>query len=354
MFERAPQGGVKRAMTRAKFIGAALLAGSIATPASADAIADFYKGKTLNMIISVSPGGGYDLLGRTVARHIAKHIPGSPTAVPRNMPGAGGIVAMKHLATAAQRDGTVMGIVQNNAPLEPLFGTPEADYDPTKVSWIGTPSLETGLLIVWHTSHFKTFDDVRKREMTAGASGVNSAPAFYSRVLNELLGARIKVIAGYPGQNEGYMGIERGELDTYGVTFWSSLTSTKQQWLRDNSIRILLQYGPVKEAALKGVPYGPDLVKNEEDRLLFEASYGPLSLGRPFLAPPDVPADRLAALRKAFMHMMADKDFQTEAEKLGLQVDNPRSGEQLQAEVNRLYATPKHVVDRLRRIAQNK
>ena len=327
---------------------------AIAAPAAADPVADFYKGKTVSMVISVSPGGGYDLLGRTVARHIGKLIPGAPNLVPRNMPGAGGIVATKHLVSAAARDGSVMGIVQNNAPLEPLFGTVEADYDPTKLNWIGTPSLETGTLIVWHTSKFKTIDDVRQMEMTAGASGINSAPAFYSRVLNELLGTKIKVIAGYPGQNEAYIAIERGELDTFGVTFWSSLTSTKQQWLKDKQIRILLQYGPVKEPALQDVPYGPDLVKSEEDRLLFEAAYGPLSLGRPFLMPPEVPADRVAAVRAAFMQMIKDPDFQNEAGKLGLQIDSPRSGEQLQAEVERLYRTPKQVVERLRRIAQAK
>lgn len=325
-----------------------------AAPAAADPIAEFYKGRTMSMVISSAPGGGYDALARTVARHLPKHLAGSPNIVPRNMPGAGGIVATKHLYTMAPRDGSAMGIVQNNAPLEPLFGTKEADYDPTRINWIGTPSLETGLLIVWHTSPFKTMDDVRKREMTAGASGVNSAPAFYSRVLNELLGAKIKVIAGYPGQNDAYIAMERGELDTYGTTFWSSLTSTKQQWLRDKLVRILLQYGPVKEAALKDVPYGPDLVKNEDDRLLFEAAYGPLSLGRPFLMPPEVPADRVRAVRKAFMDMIADKDFLSEAEKLGLQIDNPRSGEQLQAEVERLYRTPPQVVERLRRIAQAK
>ncbi|MFN3892341.1 MAG: Bug family tripartite tricarboxylate transporter substrate binding protein [Beijerinckiaceae bacterium] len=322
--------------------------------AAADPVADFYKGKTMSMVISSGAGGGYDALSRTISRHIGKHIPGNPNVVPRNMPGAGGIVATKHLYSSAARDGTVIGGVQNNAPLEPLFGTKEADYDSTKLNWIGTPSLETGLLIVWHTSKFKTIDDVRHSEMTAGASGVNSAPAFYSRLLNELLGTKIKVIAGYPGQNDAYIAIERGELDTYGVTFWSSLTSTKQNWLKNDLIRILVQYGPVKEAALKDVPYGPDLVKNEEDKLLFEAAYGPLTLGRPFLMPPDIPAERLAAVRKAFMEMIKDPAFRDEAEKLGLQIDNPRSGEQLQADIERLYRTPPQVVERLRRIAQNK
>jgi tripartite-type tricarboxylate transporter receptor subunit TctC len=334
------------------FATALALTGIGGSSAMADPVADFYKGKTISMVISSSAGGGYDALGRAVSRHLGRHIPGNPNIVPRNMPGAGGIVATKHLYSQAPRDGTVMGLVLNNAPLEPLFGTKAADYDATKLSWIGTPSLETGLLIVWHTSKFKTIDDARKYEMTAGASGINSAPALYSRLMNEVLGTKIKVIAGYPGQNQAYLAIERGELDTFGTTFWSSLTSTKQDWLRDNLIRILLQYGPVREPALKDVPYGPDLVKSEEDRQLFEAAYGPLSLGRPFLMPPEIPADRLAAVRKAFMAMIKDPEFRQEAEKLGLLIDNPRSGEQLQAELQRLYRTPPQVIERLRRIAQ--
>ena len=343
-----------RANAPAACVLAMSLSGLFIVAAAADPVADFYKGKTISMVISSGAGGGYDTLARTVARHIGKHVPGNPNLVPRNMPGAGGIVASKHMYTQAARDGTVMGTVMNNAPLEPLFGTKEADYDATKLNWIGTPSLETGLLIVWHTSKFKTIEDARQHEMTAGASGVNSAPAFYSRLLNELLGTKIKVIAGYPGQNEAYIAIERGELDTYGTTFWSSLTSTKQNWIKGNLIRILVQYGPVKEPELADVPYGPDLVKNEEDRLLFEAAYGPLTLGRPFLMPPEIPADRLTAVRKAFMDMIKDPDFRSEAEKLGLQIDNPRSGEQLQADVERLYRTPPHIVERLRRIAQAK
>ena len=335
-----------RAFACATALGAAL-AGA---PAAADPVADFYRGKSMTMVISSSAGGGYDALSRTIARHITKHIPGQPTMVPRNMPGAGGIVANKFLAATAPRDGLVVGGLQNNAPLEPLFGTKEADYDPTRMNWLGTPSVEVGLLFVWHTSPFKTLEDVKVREMTAGASGVNSGPAFYSRIMNELLGTKIKVIAGYPGQNEAYLAIERGEIDTYGLTMWSSLTSVKKQWLAENKVRVLLQYGPEKEPALKDVPYGDDLIKNEEDRLLFRAAYGPLTLGRPFVLPPDVPADRVTALRKAFMDMIKDADFRAEADKQGLLIDSPRSGEQLQEEIRRLYATPQHIVDRLRRI----
>lgn len=339
------------AIPRRTAAAVAILAGAALAPAaSADPVAEFYKGKNVSMVISSSAGGGYDALSRTIARHMARHIPGQPNIVPRNMPGAGGIVANKFLSSTAPRDGSVMGGLQNNAPLEPLFGTKEADYDPTKMNWLGTPSVETGLLFVWHTSPFKTFEDVKHREMTAGASGVNSGPAFYSRIMNELLGTKIKVIAGYPGQNEAYIAVERGEIDTYGLTMWSSLTSVKKSWLTDNKVRILLQYGPEKEPALGNTPYGDDLITNEEDKLLFRAAYGPLTLGRPFVLPPDVPADRVAAMRKAFMDMMSDPEFRNEASKQGLQIDSPRSGQQVQEEIVRLYATPPHILQRLRRI----
>jgi tripartite-type tricarboxylate transporter receptor subunit TctC len=326
---------------------------SVSTAARAQSVQDFYKGKTISMVVSSSAGGGYDTLSRAIARHLGKHIPGNPQVVVRNMPGAGGIVATSYLYKVAPRDGSVIGGLQNNTPFEPLFGTKEADYDPRKLNWLGTPSVETGLLIIWHTAKIKTIQDAMKMEMTAGASGANSTPSFYARLLNELLGTKIKVIAGFPGQNEAYLAMERGEIDPYGVTFWSSLTSTKQNWLRDKKIRILVQYGPEKEPALGDVPYGPDLVKNDEDRQLFEAAYAPLTVGRPFVAPPELPADRLAALRKAMLETFKDKDFIAEATKLKLEVDKPTSGEQVQARIARVYEMPQKIVDRLRKIAQS-
>ncbi len=340
-------------MNRNSFERALILIALAASSGSAmaDPVADFYKGKTVTMVISSSPGGGYDILSRTIARHLTKHLGGSPTVVVRHMPGAGGIVTAKFLYSSAARDGSIIGGVQNNVPYEPLFGTKQADYDSNKLNWLGTPSVETGLLFSWHTSKFKTIEDVRNSEFTAGASGQNSAPAFYSRVLNELIGTKIKVIAGYPGQNEAYIAIERGELDSYGVTFWSSLTSTKQQWLRDKKINILVQYGPEKEADLPDVPYAPDFVKNPDDKALFEAAYGPLAAGRPFLMPPEVPADRLAAMRKAFMDTFRDEAFKADAKAANLIVDKPRSGEELQAQIARAYQAPPQVIARLRKIA---
>lgn len=318
----------------------------------ADLIEDFYRGKTITLIVSSSPGGGYDALSRAVARTLGKHIAGNPTVIVRNMPGAGGIVATKYIANVAAPDGLTIACVLNNTPFEPLFGTKEADYDATKLTWLGTPSVETGLLIVWHASPIMTLDDAKRIEMTAGSSGANSGPSFYSRLLNELLGLKIKIVLGYPGQNEAYLAMERGEINSVGLTFWSSLTSTKSDWIRDKKIRILVQYGPQKEAALPDVPYGPDLVSNPDDKALFEAAYAPLAAGRPFVAPPGLPDDRAAALRAGLLATFKDPDFVAEAEKLQLLVNKPISGEAMQQQIAHVYQSPQRIVDRLRRIAQ--
>lgn len=325
-----------------------------ATTAVAVEVEQFYSGRNMSMIIGSSAGGGYDTLARAVSRHIVRHIPGTPTITVRHMPGAGGIAAANHLYSVAPKDGSTLGLLRNLVPFEPLFGTPQAEYDATKLNWIGTLAVETGVMIVWHTSGFKSIDDVRSREFLAAADGINSQSAFYSRLLNELLGTKIKVVGGYKGQNEAYLAIERGEVDSFGVTYWSSLTSTKQAWLNERKIRILLQYGPIKEPELADVPYGPDLVKTEEDRLLFEAAYSPLTLGRPFVLPPDVPRERTAAVRTAFANMINDPVFTEEAKRLGLQTNSPRSGSDLQEELARIHRMPPSVLARLKRLANDR
>jgi tripartite-type tricarboxylate transporter receptor subunit TctC len=331
-----------------------LLAAAALQTASADPVADFYRGKSISLLCSSSAGGGYDTLTRAVARFLGRHIPGNPSVIVRNMPGAGGIIATLNIANVAPHDGLTIAGVQNNTPFEPLFGTRQAEYDATKLTWLGTPSVETGLLIVWHTSRIKTLADARKMVLTAGASGANSAPSFYARLLNTLLGLKIKIIPGYPGQNEAYLAMQRGELDSYGVTFWSSLTSTKADWIKNKLIRILVQYGPDKEAALPDVPYGPDLVKNDDDRKLFEAAYAPLAAGRPFVAPPGLPPQRAAALRAGLLATFKDPDFLADAARQRLLINKPTSGQALQQQIIRVYQMPQRIVDRLRLIVQPK
>ena len=320
--------------------------------AQAQSAADFYKGKTLNLIISSSAGGGYDMLSRSIARHLPKHIPGAPIVAARNMPGAGGIIATKHLYTVAPKDGLTIGGVQNNTPFEPLLGTKEADYDPRRFNWLGSPSFETALVIAWHTVPVNTVDDLRKRELTVASSGANSTPSFFTRLLNDLLGTKMRIVVGYPGQNEAFAAMEREEVDGYPSIFWSAIMTTKPDWMRDNKIKALVQYGPEKEAAVGPVPSVSDFLTKEEDKQLLQAAIAPLALGRPFLMPPDVPADRVKLMQDAFAATFADKEFLAEADRLRLGVNVPRSAQQVKEIVEKAYASPQSIITRLQKIAQ--
>src|SRR5262245_1935457 len=321
-----------------------------AAPVAAQSVADFYRGKTVTIVVSTSTGGGYDAMARTVARHVGRHIPGNPSVVVRNMPGAGGITAVNWLYNAAEKDGTIVGLVQNGTPLEPLFGTKEARYDATKFNWLGTPSYEVSMVLLWHTVPVNTMEELRTRETNMGASGANSTPAFYTRLLNATLRTKMKLISGYPGQNDAFLAMERGELDGYPSVFYSALTSTRPTWLRDKQAKAIVQYGPARLQELPNVPFATDLLTNEDDRLLMQAASAPQALGRPLLLPPDVPAARVAAMRKALADTFADKEFQADAEKIGLIVNAPQTGEQLQQVIEKAYATPSRVVERLRKL----
>ena len=335
-------------------IRAAALAAAIAlcaSPASAQSVAEFYKGKTITLIVSSAPGGGYDALSRSIAPHLSRHIPGNPNVVVRNMAGAGGIVAVNHLFNVAAKDGTVIGGVQNNTPFEPLFGTKEAIYDPLKFHWLGTPSIETAMLTVWHKTPVNTWKDVLTQEITVGSSGVNSTPSFYGRLLIEALKLKLKIVVGYRSQSEVLLAMERGEVDGYPSVFYSALTSTKPTWLPEKLVKVLVQIGMEKELALGDVPSAVDLVSSADDKALVQAGAGPLAAGRPYLMPPGVPADRVAALQKAMADMLRDPEFLTEAKKRQLDVDTPRTGQQLQDLLQRVYTqTSPQVVSRLRKI----
>jgi tripartite-type tricarboxylate transporter receptor subunit TctC len=318
--------------------------------ARAQSPADFYKGRTVTAVVSTSTGGGYDAMARTVARHIGKHIPGNPTVVVRNMPGAGGISAVNWLYNVGEKDGTVFGLVSNATPLEPLFGTKEARYDATKFNWLGTPSFEVAMVLLWHKVPVNSIEDLKTKETNVGASGANSTPAFYTRLLNATLGTKMKLINGYPGQNDALLAMERGELDGYPSVFYSALSSTRPNWLRDKQAKPIVQYGPERLAELPAVPFAPDLLQGEDDKLLLQAAFAPLALGRPLLMPPNVPADRVAAMRKALADTFKDAEFQADSEKIGLVVNHPRTGEELQDVIVKAYATPSRVVERLRKL----
>ena len=322
-----------------------------ASPAKADLIADFYKGKTVNMIVGGSAGGGYDVLGRTVGQFISRHIPGNPSIVPRNMPGAGGMLAMNYLFNNAEKDGTVIGVVQSNTPLEPLFGTKEARYDATKFAWLGTPSIEVAVVLVWHTVSVNSVDDLRTKETTMGVSGAQSTQAFLGRLMNATIGTKMKLIHGYKGLNDTFLAMERGELDGYPGVYYSALSSTRPKWLPDQLAKALLQIGPEAQPELGNVPSALDFVANPDDRRLMQAAVATQALGRPFVMTPGVSTERVAAMRKALADTFADPDFQAAAKKIGLVINAPRTGQQLQDVITQAYASPPGVVDRLRKLS---
>jgi tripartite-type tricarboxylate transporter receptor subunit TctC len=326
------------------------LVGAGVPPANADAVADFYKGRTVTVVVSSSAAGGYDTIARAVARHMGKHMPGNPAFIVRNVPGAGGMTATNFLYNTADKDGSVIGLVQNNTPFEPLFGTKEARYDPVKFNWLGSPSSETAMVLLWHAVPVSSIDELRAREVAVGVSGANSTPAFFTRLLNATLGTKMKPINGYPGQNDVLLAMERRELDGHPSAFFSSVRSTRPTWLRDKTAKAIVQYGREKLAELPDVPFAPDLVSDDEDRLVMQAAFAPLALGRPFVIPPGVLAERVAALRKAFAATMADPEFLAEGEKMGLGLNAPRTGEQIQEVMEQAYQSPPAVIDRLRQL----
>jgi tripartite-type tricarboxylate transporter receptor subunit TctC len=323
-----------------------LTAWSVGTPAArAD---DFYQGKTVTLLVGGSAGGGYDTLARAIARYIGRHIPGTPAIVVQDMPGAGGLVAMDYLFHTAPRDGTTIALVENGPPLAPLFGVKEARYDAAKFNWLGTPSVETAVTLLWHTVPVNSLADLKSRPTTMGASGTNSTQAFYTRLIDAVLGTKMKAINGYKGLNDTFLAMERGEIDGSPSVFYSAISSTRPHWLPDHLAKAILQYGPRPVKALAGVPFVSDLVTAPEDKLLLQAAFAPLALGRPLVMPPGVPADRVAAMRQALAATFGDPDFIADAKKIGLVVNAPQTGQQLQGVIDQAYATPPRVVERLR------
>jgi len=329
------------------------LAGLLAvacTSASAQTAVDFYRGRTINLVVSTSVGGGYDVLGRAVGRFLGKHVPGNPRIVVRNMAGAGGIVAANFLYNVAEKDGATIGLVQDSTPFKPLLGANEGRYDANRFNWLGSSGPETSMLVVWGGLPIGSVADLKERVTTVGAAAANSIPAMYARLFNEVFGTKLKVIVGYPGQAEAFLAIETGEIDGYPSVFYSTLQATKPDWLPTKKIKALLYYGSDRRPELSDVAYAPALVTNENDRLLVDAAFAPLTVGKLFVAPPDVPAERVAALHQALQATFADPEFIAEAARLRLDPPEPLTGEQIRDVIRRTYAAPPRVLDRLQQL----
>lgn len=320
---------------------ASLLAGMFGGVASA--LAEF-KASTVTVSIPSNTGGGYDTYGRLAARHLGKFLPGNPSMVPRNQPGAGGVVLANAMFNIAPRDGSAIAIIQGGAPFEPLFGNPQVKFDPLQFNWLVSLNQAVNIGIVWHTSRIKTVDDLFTGEVLVGSSGGGTTDV-YPNLLNNLAGTKFKVIKGYKGTGEAGIAMERGEVDGIIGAELSSLRATKPDWINDRKIRIVVQVVLNKSPQLPDVPSAIDLVKDANDRSVLELLLARQEYGRPFMAPPGVPAETVAVLRKAFDAMVKDPSFLGDAEKLRADIV-VGTGEEIAALIKKTYSTPKPLVER--------
>ena len=326
-----------------------MLAAALSLFGGAASAADFYQGKQVTIVVGFSAGGTYDATARLFSRHLGKHLPGKPTVIVRNMPGAGSLVATMSLYGSLPKDGTTLGVVGGGIVLEPLLGNPQATYDPRRFNWIGGRTRDNFLCLVWHTVPVHSLQDAIKRETVVGATGPGSRTMTYPKALNELLGTKFKIVSGYPGGNEITLALERGEVEGYCGWALGGVKTRAPEWIRDGKIRPLAQFAVSKAADLPNVPLASELASTDSGRRAMEFFLANSVLAWPLVAPPDVPAERLGELRAAFNAMMQDPQLLVEAAGQGLDID-PVSGTEITALVSRLYGTPPDVLDLVRRI----
>jgi tripartite-type tricarboxylate transporter receptor subunit TctC len=324
----------------------ALLAAALAllsSPAKADPVADFYKDKTISLIISTGVGGGYDTTARAVARYLTKYIPGNPTVVPKNMPGAGNILAANYMANVAAKDGTFIAtIAQAGFLLQPL-GDPGVKFDAKAFYYLGSSSVDNSTIYAWHTTGIKKIEDVYQQELLVGATGVGSGTTVYPILMNNLLGTKFKVIAGYQASRDVDLAMARGEVGGRAGNNFQSVKSNHPDWMRDKNLVFLTQIGLARDPEFADVPLLTELARNDEQRSIFKMFSVPVAIGRPFLTTPGVPPERAAALRKAFEDTMKDPQFLAEGKKFALDI-NPETGERLTEIVRDLVDTPPDIV----------
>jgi tripartite-type tricarboxylate transporter receptor subunit TctC len=319
----------------------------------ADDVADFYRGKQVTMIVGFSAGNAFDVYGRAVARYLGRYLPGNPTVIVQNMPGAGGLKSANYLYNVAPKDGSVVGIFSRSNPMEPLLGDADARFDPTRFAWIGSAGNEVSVCVSRSASAIKTWDDVMTKPFVVAASSLSADTGVFANVLKNEFGAKIRIVSGYPGGGEMSQAIERGEVDGRCGWSWSAIKSSKPSWVRDGVINVLLQLGLQGSDELKGIPLVTDLAKTERQRQIVRLVFARQQFAWPFVAPPDTPDDRRDAIRSAFMSTLKDPEFLAEGQHLALEI-NPVSGEAVAQLIREAYATPKPVIDDVRALLATK
>ena len=322
----------------------ALLAAMALAPSTARAQspADFYKGRNVDLYVGYSVGGAYDLYARVIARHLGKHIPGNPTIVPKNMEGAGSLRLANWLYRVGPKDGSALGTIGRGTAFDPLLGSRGAQFQADKFTWIGSANNEVSVCVAWKTSGITSLEQTLSKELVVGGTGAAADTDQFPKILNGVLGTKFKIVTGYPGGNDVTMAMERGEVNGRCGWSWSSVLATHKRWVDDKSIAVLAQLSLSKHPDLPDVPLIMDFAKSEDQQQIFKLIFARQVMGRPYLAPPGVPADRAAALRQAFMDTMKDPEFLAEAEKSQLEI-TPVPGEEVEKLVKDLYQTPKAI-----------
>jgi len=314
---------------------------ALAASAHADSVEDFYRGKSVTLVIGYSVGGGYDLYGRLLARHLGKYIPGHPNIVPQNRDGAGSLRAAIFLYNAAPKDGTMIGTFSRSMSVAPLLT--DAPFDATKFTWLGSISTDVNLCMAWHASPVKTWDDMLTKTFTVGGLGAGADPDIFAMMFRNVFGAKIKLVTGYPGTNDVALAMERGEVDGLCGVSWSTVQTRHLDWVKAKKVSIPVQAGLTKAAGLPDVPIVMDLVKDPEQMQIVRLILASQAMARPFVAPPGIPEDRKRALIEAFDKTMKDAEFLAEAQKMKADVD-PVSAEAIDRLLAEVYKTPKDVV----------
>jgi len=314
--------------------------------AKADAVADFYRGRTITVTVGYTAGGGYDIYARALSRHMGKHLPGNPNFIVQNITGAGSLNAANHIYNISPKDGTAFGTFGRGIAMEPLIGTAKVQFDATKFTWLGSGTNEVSVCATWQTSPVKTWADALKTQFTVGGEGAGSDPDTFALLVRNAFGAKLKLVTGYHGTTDIILAIERGEVDGRCGWSWSSIKSTRPSWIPEKKLNYLVHMSETKAPELPDVPLISDFA-NDRQKQVLKLVLARQIVGRPFAAPPGVPDDRKQALRKAFDDTLKDPAFLEEAEKLKLEV-NPVSGTEVDKLMSELYRTPKDVVEETR------
>src|SRR3954469_17282777 len=336
---------------RRRLIAATAAAGLLqVSNASAQSIEQFFSGKTITLYIANSVGGGYDLYGRLLARHMSKYIPGKPAIIPKNLDGGGALRAANYMYEVAPRDGTAIATIGRGTVFAPAIGQRGANFDSTKFNWLGSANDEVSACAAWHTSGVTNFDDLLVRELVIGSTVASDDAAQLPKVMNGLLGTKFKVVNGYPGGNEMNLAMERGETQGRCGLSWGSYKSTHQDWITGKKLNLLFQVSLTKHHDLPDVPLLLDLAKTDEQRQILNLFAVRPVMGRPFFAPQEVPRDRVDALRHAFDQALEDPGLVAEAERAKLEI-NPVNGVRVDAIVKDTFATPPEIMKKAAELA---